>query len=76
MITGRAVSALHLHHHRRVFMRRAVNYDDAGALPGRLRLGHVVGGLSEVSRTRVTRVCGCVWLIPCRRLPAPGRSQR
>jgi hypothetical protein len=32
MITGRAVSALLLHHHRRVVMRRAVNYDFAGAL--------------------------------------------
>ena len=34
MITGRAVSALLLHHHRRVFIRRAVNYDYAGALSG------------------------------------------
>jgi len=33
MITGRAVSALLLHHHRRVVMRRAVNYDFAGTLP-------------------------------------------
>jgi hypothetical protein len=33
-----------LHHHRRVFMRRAVNDDYAGALPGRRRLGHVIGG--------------------------------
>ena len=32
MITGRAVSALLLHHHRRVVMRRAVNYDFAGTL--------------------------------------------
>ena len=32
MITGRAVSALLLHHHRRVAARRAVNYDFAGAL--------------------------------------------
>jgi hypothetical protein len=31
MITGRAVSALLLHH-RRVVVRRAVNYDFAGAL--------------------------------------------
>ena len=33
MITSRAVSALLLHHYRRVVMRRAVNYDFAGALP-------------------------------------------
>jgi len=33
MITGRAVSALLLHHYRRVVVRRAVNYDFAGALP-------------------------------------------
>jgi len=32
MITGRAVSALLLHHYRRVVVRRAVNYDFAGAL--------------------------------------------
>ena len=32
MITGRAVSALLLHDHRRVVVRRAVNYDFAGAL--------------------------------------------
>jgi hypothetical protein len=32
MITSRAVSALLLHHYRRVVMRRAVNYDFAGAL--------------------------------------------
>jgi len=34
MITGRAVSALLLHHYRRVVVRRAVNYDFAGALAG------------------------------------------
>jgi hypothetical protein len=33
MITGRAVSALLLHHYRRVVVRRAVNYHFAGALP-------------------------------------------
>jgi len=33
MITDRAVSALLLHHCRRVVVRRAVNYDFAGALP-------------------------------------------
>jgi hypothetical protein len=32
MITGRAVSALLLHRYRRVVVRRAVNYDYAGAL--------------------------------------------
>ena len=32
MITGRAVSALLLHHYRRVVVRRTVNYDFAGAL--------------------------------------------
>ena len=32
MITSRAVSALLLHHYRRVVVRRAVNYDFAGAL--------------------------------------------
>lgn len=30
MITARAVSVLLLHHHRRVAVRRAVNYDYAG----------------------------------------------
>ena len=33
MITGGAVSALLLHHCRRVVVRRAGNYDFAGALP-------------------------------------------
>jgi len=32
MITGRAVSASLLHQDQRVVMRRAVNYDYAGAL--------------------------------------------
>jgi len=32
MITGRAVPALLLHRYRRVVVRRAVNYDFAGAL--------------------------------------------
>jgi hypothetical protein len=35
MITGRAVSPLLPHPYRRVVVRRAVNYDFAGALPQR-----------------------------------------
>jgi hypothetical protein len=37
MITARAVSALLLHHYRRVVVRRAGNYDFAGALAARVR---------------------------------------
>jgi hypothetical protein len=42
MITGRAVSALLLHHYRRVVVRRAVNYDFAGALGTNLILRYEV----------------------------------
>ena len=37
MITGRAVSVLLLHHHRRAAVRRAGNCDYAGALVSRIR---------------------------------------
>ena len=48
MITGCAVSALLLHHCRRVVVRRAVNYDFAGALPpnGRQGILHARPGMS------------------------------
>jgi len=44
MITGRAVSALLLHHHRRVVMRRAVNYDFAGTCVTNMEGASHVGG--------------------------------
>ena len=49
MITGRAVSALLLQHHRRVVIRRAVNYDFAGALkPVPLVAGSGPNGIFEI----------------------------
>jgi len=60
MITGRAVSALLLHRYRRVVVRRAVNYDFAGALP-------------EVSHTR--RPCGQPKREQTRRAPRPSLAR-
>jgi len=57
MITGRAVSALLLHRYRRVVVRRAVNYDFAGALPPQYSdfayLSFTVGMTFQVSDTNI-----------------------